>query len=207
MKLKSISELIDESLNRGALWKNIGTLALPSGKLIVCDPFVGFRNLDTLKKPVRKRQNVPVHILKLYMEEWGNKIVFSKIQFRDTPIKHWKLAEYSWSNDFFVDSGLCCYMDEITGKSYVNFVDTFYQNNPSGNIYDDVFAALFKDSIVELEKGANKIGDWLNFTLPNSTNNICMFQSGIGDGTYQSYWGLTESGEIAALVTDFGLVK
>jgi hypothetical protein len=33
-----------------------------------------------------------------------------------------------------------------------------------------------------------------------------MFQSGLGDGTYQSYWGLAESGEIVALITDFGLI-
>jgi hypothetical protein len=167
---------------------------------------VGFRNLDIFKETVPQKEHASVFILKLYTEEWGSKIIFSKIQFQDIPIRQWKLADTLWSTDFFVDSGLCCYMDEFTGRSYIDFVDSFYKNNPSGNIYDDIFASMFKTSFDKHEKGANMMGDWINFTLPNTNNNICMFQSGLGDGTYQSYWGLAESGEIVALITDFGLI-
>jgi hypothetical protein len=48
---------------------------------------------------------------------------------------------------------------------------------------------------------------WAVVTLdPGSGANLVAFESGAGDGSYPSYWGLDEAGLPAALVTDFGLL-
>jgi hypothetical protein len=50
--------------------------------------------------------------------------------------------------------------------------------------------------------------EWAIVTLDPTTGlNVAMFSSGIGDGSYYSYWGCTDDSELVCLTTDFGILK
>jgi hypothetical protein len=109
---------------------------------------------------------------------------------------------------YYVDGGAGCFIDEWTVNWLVAdqkiFAGRRQQITKAGqNDYDSYRAALppalrpigdierrGKTDIIDLETGAN----------------IAQFRSGIGDGCYSSYFGLTERGNAAWLVTDFGLL-
>jgi hypothetical protein len=49
-------------------------------------------------------------------------------------------------------------------------------------------------------------GLWANRRLDRGTGgNLLLFGTALGDGSYPSFWGLTEGGEALWLVTDFFL--
>jgi len=109
-------------------------------------------------------------------------------------------------DDFFgfpVDVGLGCFCDAQTQDLASRFFTEFYQKNTDQNIYDDFFAAQFKENAID--KGdPNDIGDWLNFIVPGSPGlNVIMFHSGYGDGAYPCYWGITDKGNVSSLIVDF----
>ncbi len=203
--IEKYNTLIEKQLSDGAKVLNLGELSLPSGKIIVCDPFVGFRNKEYLhSKGIPKQASVSV--LKVNTKEWGYRYALAQLVFSDEPIVKWGLAKYGWSTNFFVDSGLCCYMDSETCLFYTQFIDSFYAQNPLGNIYDELFAPLFKAN-ADQPDNPHDSGNWINFILPNNQSlNVCMFQSGLGDGHYESFWGYTVNGEIAKLITDFKIL-
>lgn len=68
-------------------------------------------------------------------------------------------------------------------------------------MYDDFFKAYFN-------KNADKYsveGNWVNFTIPKTTHNMVMFQSGKGDGNYKAYWAMGKGNKICRLILDFNL--
>jgi hypothetical protein len=186
----------------------IGTVYLPSGKIIVCDPLV-YYNTEPLKKTVSSG-TYPLKIYIARTEDFGDRYALAKLEFDKSVAVKWMLAYSSYQGKnilgFPVDAGLAGIFDVEAQLEYQKFMKDFYKKNPNGNLYDDFFAAEFKKN-AEHQNDPNDIGNWINFTFPESNHNITMFQSGFGDGLYSCYWGMNKSNNIVSLVVDFELFQ
>jgi hypothetical protein len=189
----------------------IGKLNVPSGQIVICDPLV-YSETPPLNKKV-KPGTYPIKIYIAKTKDSGDRYAIAKLEFSDKKAKKWVMAlraeddinELTDEADYFgfpVDAGLGAFFDYQSGKKYQKFESDFMKSNPEGNLYDDFFAAEFKKNAKD-QNDLSDYGDWINFQLPNSKLNITMFQSGYGDGSYPSYWGIDENGEIVSLVIDF----
>lgn len=189
----------------------IGTVALPTGKIIVCDPLA-----DPKMTPLEKTVPPGTYPVKIYIAstpDSGDRFAIAKLEFSSDKADKWVLAtregedisELNEDGAFFafpVDAGLAGIFDYQAGEDYNRFLDDFIEKNPSGNVYDDFFAAEFKKNAKAPDDPAD-IGDWINFTVPNSELSIIMFHSGYGDGLYPVFWGMTNDNRIVSLVIDF----
>jgi uncharacterized protein DUF4241 len=90
-----------------------------------------------------------------------------------------------------VDSGTSCFVDGATARE----VDRRDSADAKPSLLDVMYQAGF-----EKQRWANLCVD------PETGANLIAFQSGVGDGSYPSYWGLDERGALVALVTDFRIV-
>jgi hypothetical protein len=189
----------------------IGKLNIPTGKIVVCDPLV-LPNTPPFTKTVRPGK-YPVKIYIAKTKQWGDRYAVAKLEFSSKKADKWVLAtqggqdisKLKHEDDFFgfpVDAGLAGFFDYNAGIDYNNFVKNLIVKNPGGDIYDDFLAAEFKKNAKE-PNNPDDAGDWVNFKIPNTNNNMMMFRSGYGDGTYPVYWGMTKDNEVVSLVIDF----
>lgn len=192
-----------------------GDIYLPSGKIVIADPLVYLGEMKPLNIQVAPGK-YPVRICCVEHNDFGIKYAFARINFTNDPVTSWPLAyeegmeedvKQLKENEFFgfpVDAGLACFCDAETQDLYSSFVDQFYKANENTNIYDDYFADLFKKNARD-KTSPDDIGDYLNWCLPKTDHNIIMFQSGLGDGYYPTYWGFNAQGKPASLIIDFEL--
>lgn len=201
----------DEVENTPIELLEIGELNVPSGEIVVCDPLVYSNTLPLSKKVKPGKYPIKIYIAKT--KESGDRYAIAKLEFNENKAEKWVMAlrteddinELTDDADYFgfpVDAGLGGFFDFQAGKEYQKFESDFMKANPDGNIYDDFFASEFKKNAKD-QNNPKDIGDWINFSLPNSELNITMFHSGYGDGMYPSYWGIDKEGEIVSLVIDF----
>lgn len=194
---------------------SLGKVALPTGRVIACDPLVYFHDSSPFNKSVSSG-NYSVTACIAKTEKSGDRFAAVKLDFNNSRPTKWQMAVHN-DNDlvdlkeeeiigFPVDAGLGCFFDLQAQKTFTDLVDDFYSKNPNGNFYDDYLAAEFKKNAFDKDN-PNDIGSWLNFQLPNKPDlNIVMFNSGYGDGLYASYWGTNDKGEICCLVVDFDVL-
>ncbi|WP_207420241.1 DUF4241 domain-containing protein [Desertivirga brevis] len=189
---------------------NLGELTLPTGLIVAGDPLV-MLSPEPFTKPVNPGK-YPVNVVVAKTDSSGNRYALAQLKFSEKKALKWVLALKMNDNisdlakdeylGFPVDAGLACFADKSTVIEYQEFENKFMKEHPGNNIYDDLLATEFKKN-AEVKDDPNDAGDWVNFKIPNSANNIIMFQSGFGDGVYPSYWGITEEGEVASLIIDF----
>jgi hypothetical protein len=190
----------------------LGELSVPSGEIVVCDPLVNYGAVPLTRKV--KPGTYPVTVCIAQTEQGGERIAVAKLEFTKGKAKQWEMAliegqDISVLNEadqyfgFPVDTGLGCFMDAETNSFYDELQDEYPESHEGKDIYDDLIAVEFKKNAKD-QTNPNDIGDWLNFHLPNKPDlNIIMFQSGFGDGSYPSYWGVTENGGVCSLIIDF----
>jgi hypothetical protein len=202
-KMKDLSILFKEENEQWAKIIDVGTLYLPTGYIVISDPFQCCKaiplkiNVADGKYPVR-----------LYLKDMGKKglrVAFASILFSEDPISSWQPALTEYSMDVhFVDSGLSSFMDAETSKNFCELLRDFRSRFPKGNYYDDVLAKEFKATVAEKDSAA--IGDWcLHDPFNNNRNNIPMFASGMGDGQYKAWWGLSGDKPVT-LTIDFNII-
>jgi hypothetical protein len=193
---------------------NLGEVALPTGKIVACDPLVCLD--DTL--PFIETVNPGMYPVIACIADVGKaheRYAIVKLEFSKSRATKWELAvtegqEIGTLNEddayfgFPVDAGLGCFCDLETQKLYNEFEAGYYQRHPDGGgVYSDLLEPKFKENAVDPNDPLDA-GDWLNFYLPNKPElNVIMFHSGWGDGMYPCYWGKTDKGEICSLVVDF----
>ncbi len=198
-----ISEKIQNVLNiELAQWKYLGDLFLEHGGIVVCDPLSDYQSRNRVQRSVPA--NVyPVYVLEVKHPTMGYRFAYAQIILAESDLKKVIHARFGLQNAFFVDSGLACFMDIFSCNKYISFVNDFYTQNPNGNLYDDLLAKYFDANISQ----KTQRGDWVNFTIPGTPNNIIMFQSGLGDGLYKAYWGMGKGNKPCRLVIDFDIER
>lgn len=206
---------LDDEMNSQELVEiHIGDLNLPTGKIIVADPFFSLeqRPFSRTVEP----DKYPVYIYMAEIDPLHHRIAYAKIKFRTEEATKWILAltddlTNEELNDlgedefygFPVESGLACFLDEETNARFVAKMDELQEKNPESNYYDDVLSAEFMEYSGK-NNFSRELGDW-NDHRPDadSDNNVIMFASGWGDGYFPAYWGLNENGDTVELVIDF----
>lgn len=196
--------------------KSLGKLTVSSGKIVVCDPLVDF-GASPLNKSVPVG-SYDVSVLITHLDPWGERYALAKLQIKNTPAVRWENAtEGERTPDdlapgeifgYPVDAGLGCFVDAESFADYNKLKDEITKDDPYGkDMYKDCIRPLLKKNASNPD-GEWSMGKWLNFVIPNTDNhNIILFQSGLGDGFYPSYWGFDATGEICCLVTDFNILE
>jgi hypothetical protein len=178
----------------------LGDLVIKSGQLVAADPF-------TILDVIPFTDQVPLGIFPVdcAIALFGKKrrSAFSRVKFTNNKPARWKMAltaEQDPSSligsQFFgygVDSGVGCFADIEAANLLIDRInrEEEYSNNLSLKLFNKSFHAW----------------SWINeYPDPSKELNVLCFYTGLGDGAYPSYFGLSESGNIVSLITDFGIV-
>jgi hypothetical protein len=188
--------------------KKIGTLHVPTGKIVVCDPLV-----EPESDPIVQEFPIGDFPVYLYYTKDEDTIAFAELRFSETPVDKWQMAlvedqdiDELEENEIFgysVDSSLGCFMDiegqkvmlkhemdlmEKLGEQFISYYDNYIDNLLFGPNAESEFYCTIKP-------------------LENNQNNVIAFQAGIGEGFYASYIGYDKSGKPVKLVTDFNILN
>lgn len=206
---------LDDEMNAQELVEiHIGDVNLPTGRIIVSDPFFSMEQ-QPFSRTVEP-DKYPVYVYMTEIDDQHHRIAYAKIKFRTEEATKWILAltddltkeelDELDEDEFYgfpVESGLACFLDEETNAEFTARIDELQEKNPEANYYDEALAEEFKEYSGK-NKFSRELGDW-NDHKPNkeSDNNVIMFASGWGDGYYPAYWGFNENGDTIELVIDF----
>lgn len=180
---------------------SLGELALPTGQVVACDPFVVSKN----EKPFTVRVppgRYPVSVNVARFDSDDQRVAYSILRLRDAAPVRWEMAllpdqrveelKEGRIHGYGVDSGTGCFMDVEAAR--ILAVGSNWENEHHGDLEEGM-----KQTYVYTWA-------WLNTVLTPATGvNVVAFSSGYGDGEYPSYWGYDANGEVACLVTDFGV--
>lgn len=179
----------------------IGELAIPTGQIIACDPFVFAA--DVLPFAVQASPGRYPVVLSVASIRDDQRVAYAKLEFRNTPSVRWELAllpgqqSSSLKDDeifcYPVDSGTGCFMDKYTAELLVKLSDQ------DENYVQGLMEKMSKTYV--------DTWDWVDECLDGETGaNVITFKSGWGDGCYASYFGYDEDGNITNLITDFAVL-
>jgi len=160
----------------------VGRLNVTSGRLVATDPLV---NIE--RKPFSRSIPPGKYPVFLTIDKAEQAIAFALLKLGEGRPIRWEKAEPG--PGYFVDAGVGCFADAATG----DLIRAKQARSPE----DWLFAAM---KPVGPGEGVNVCVD------PASGANLIAFHSGIGDGTYPSYFGFDAAGAAVALVTDFEIV-
>lgn len=195
---------------------NCGSLEVPSGRLVVCDPFAAmspggnnYIQIPPGKYPVKVTlADVSEHLDQSHLREAYATVVVSE----ESEVRrsfHHLLPEGEAVPDgldaeeyigFPVDSGTACFVDDTVIASGMPNPDTWYETVFDNGSNDSWFYRM--DNPNEIREGI------ANIVLPKAKNgeNIVIIHSGWGDGVYPVIVGYDAYGKIARVHIDFLVV-
>lgn len=169
----------------------IGDLRVPSGRILVGDPFTtSFESPGTPLTLEAPTGVFPVEVAVARFDNGDARVACARVRF--DPAVHaqrWEVAAFEGQEPPFddkipgygVDAGMACFFDE-EARSAVDEATT-----------DAWLAATEK----------NEVNTWTWHVADIGKANVVMCSSGWGDGFYASWWGFDAAGRIVELVTDF----
>ena len=174
----------------------IADLILLTGQLVACDPLVApERQPFTLRLPCGA---FPV-TLSVAQVGTDQRVAFASVRFSPADPTRWELLTLNGQDPatlkpdeifgYPVDAGTGCFMDASTGAKLVERMEE----------QED----YFEDLIAEMQKTYVHTWSWLDARF--GEGNMVAFSTGYGDGLYASYAGRDQNGEVAVVVTDFGV--
>lgn len=186
----------------------IGTVDIPSGKVIVSDPLahlIGKRIAAPILEKEIPKGSYPVEVSLFRGGQLGIRICTVRLKIKETAAVRYELAEATpetalMVSAFPVDSGMMCFIDADGAEDYRRFDDEWWAEHPGGNRFTDYFKALFAESYERLPDYQRKDGDFIEWTNPENGERIIMVASGIGcHNFYRRFWGYDEDDEICEL--------
>ena len=184
--------------------RKVGSLRLRSGRIVACDPLVFPEWSPFSKKVAAGRYPVYASIAMFGSgKETDERIVCAMLRFGQRVPTRWEMAlqptqkaKNLKEDEFFgypVDAGVGCFMDATTAKALRNETDKDEDH------YELIIDAMNENYV--------HTRDWVDFAVGGDRDqNIVVFSSGMGDGSYPSYWGYDRDGGLARLVTDFQIL-
>jgi hypothetical protein len=158
-----------------------GYLALPTGRIVVSDPF-----LDPWSEPFSAR--VPPGSYPVLLSVIRGNTALVMVSFRNDPPVSWQPAD---PPAFGVDSATGCLMDQKVCR--------FLRKKAEVDKYER-YCRGFRDALDETD------GLWADCCIdPASGANVVLFRTWGGDGHFRSYFGYAAGGAVACLVTDMYL--
>jgi hypothetical protein len=174
----------------------LGELVVPTGYIVACDPFVcSYAAPFTFKVPCGSH---PVELSIAAFANNDQRVAFARIRFRDSRSFRWEMAlvgdqdptklEEGYFFGYPVDSGTGCFMDAESARAFNKCLE------------NEEFVNFMMS---EMEKTYVSTWDWASFTFDQTSGNLFTFHSGLGDGSYPSYFGFDENDQVTELITDF----
>ena len=176
-----------------------GVLALPSGRLVACDPFLFSGAAEAFELPLP----IGRYPVTLVVAKWKDdqRIAFARLDLGGQAPVDWHLMTIAGqdlttlgSDEIFgypVDAGTGCFAD----AQALQALDRLMGSDP------DYWERLSN----EMQKTYVHTWSWVNWPLTGDLN-VVAFSSGVGDGVYATYAGIADDGQIVAVVTDFGVL-
>jgi len=194
-----------------------GELCMPSGKLVVCDPFADMRrngNASVRTPSGRFPVRVTVADVSPKQDRSDLREAYTTLVLRDEPESHRRGLALLQAGEpiplmnadefigFRVDSGTACFVDEAAlqrgmPENESSWLSQLFENERP----DSWFKRM--DSAAHLRPGL------ANIPLPLATDgsNLVLFHSGWGDGIYPVVGGYASDGTLVRVHVDFGVVR
>lgn len=191
---------------------NVGTVDLPSGKVVVSDPlcYLAMGICCPVLKESVPAGSYPAEVAVAKSRDVGIRMCTARLKIKPEPAVYYSVAESVEGNSvmltgwimsgFPVETGVMSFCDAEGAKEFKRFADRWQSENPEKNIYDDHFAGFFAESAAKYPDHQNEKGDFTEWRNPVGGKRMVMISSGLGDGFYQCYWGYDELGDICELV-------
>jgi hypothetical protein len=197
--LELLTGLIDEepaSSNSQTLRRvPAGTLHLPTGRLVACDPQALSGDEEPFILAIAP-DDYPVTLL-LAKDDDSEWVAAAQIHFRQEPAVRWEAARTPEDGDletfgYGVDHGTGCFVDASFLPKAVQLRDS-----------DEEYA----DTLVGIEAAPDSNSVHAEITLKGKPRgNLIAFSTGTGSGLYPSFFGIGEDGAPVCLVTDFEVI-
>lgn len=177
---------------------DVGTYTAHDDTWFVADPFYLSKDFSCPLRQPGARKAVHARLVLAKMGDWGQRVAMAQLDFGDPTqtVDTWQLAltteEGAIAEFFKVDHGLACIADTRAAKAFIAQERTFFEQTPTGDFYHDVMAQQLPED-----------ADWCLYTVDDST--LFITSTGLGDGLYSCYWGLTAAGQRIQLTIDFQL--
>lgn len=157
--------------------RELGSLQLPTGRLVVCDPFTS--NFDSVLSEPTPIGTFPVEVA---LAKFGTdeRVACARVRFSSAPAVRWERDGAA----FAVGAGTACFLDASAGF-------------PTEDAMVDAWIAGCN---------ATQVETWSWHAGPLGEANVVMFSSGFGDGAYVSYRGFDAEGQVVEIVTDFDVL-
>ncbi len=191
---------------------NIGKTDFPTGEVVLADPiaYLGTKYQTVLE------QKLPIGSYDIELARGnfpmaGLRTIAARIIVNNNKAVRYELALPKGSGEedkenalsvFGVDTGLASFSDLFTADTYYSFRADWHSNNPDKNIYNDYFGEKFSETQRKYPELGQR-GDFIEWTLPNTSLKMTLFSSGMGDGIYTGYFGYDENNEVCQLVVPF----
>jgi hypothetical protein len=197
----------------------IGTVSLPSGEIIVCDPLVCLSETPPYFKTVPAGEYAVV--LAVLAPDDGDcaRYAAARVRFSDTEAVRYeealtgsetlsKVNEAGEGFGFCVDAGMACICDAKARAAYLVFEkDWESRAEENDDLYGDYFEGLLIANAEAHPKYQRDGGDWLNWQIPGTDYRIPIFASGFGDGVYPVWFGFDADDNICSLVVQLIDIK
>lgn len=179
--------------------REIGSILLPTGHIVACDPFTEIHT-----RAFQRTVEPDAYAVFLAIANYGidQRVAAAMILFAvDVRPVHWEFAIEADSDPepnfgYIVDSAKGCFMD-------LKLARRLYRQAESGRL--DRYQRRIESQLVENDRWPT--WSWANVRVTTEPEtNIVGFTTGIGDGTYPSFFGLDNAGHAICLITDFGLL-
>ncbi len=160
--------------------RDAGAIVLPSGAIVACDP-----QCDLAQPPLKLRVAPGAYPIFLALTDGHVAVVM--VRFRDGAPQRWVPSKPA---RFSVDSGTGCLMDAKTARMLTRRLN-------EGKW--DRYSKRIDDALAEND-------GWANVCLNQASRaNIVVFRTYGGDGTFATFFGYSETGELICSVTDMFL--
>lgn len=181
--------------------REAGSVLVPSGGIVACDPLVNPETPSfTVQVPPGR---YPIVLSLARMDSGDERVALAMLRVSSQAPRRWEAAVLPGQDpgklgedEFYgygVDAGLGCFMSSEASQALVGKMQE----------HEDYFEEILE----AVEKNYIHTRNWVEWPLDESSGlNMVIFSSGMGDGAYGSYWGYDEAGQVACLVTDFGLL-
>ncbi|MEC5325590.1 DUF4241 domain-containing protein [Aurantimonas sp. A3-2-R12] len=191
-----LTSLFPSALARRRITRfEVCVLQCPTGRILACDPIVDPQTAPCFVHNIRPGR-YPAYVYLYDHREYVSlgTVVMAELRFGRRRVETWQLARFedtgSYARDgYSVDSAKGCFCDAALRP----FLDLSEASN-------DQIDAMLEDLFCCSPYGEQCFDE-------QSGMNAAVFDSGDGDGTYRSYWGMDATGSIARLVTSFGIME
>jgi hypothetical protein len=201
--MTTLEERLDRAVSAGGELLEVGTVAFPTGAITASDPYFASSARPFERRVARGAY--PLELGRIRMQTLGMRTAFARLRLRpgvEVVRNEPATAGPEGWDAYPVDSGLGSFMDDEARVQFLAAMDRFEAATQGANYHRDVLAP----DLAQSAPGPGRPGIWAIHRPPATDVEIAIFRSGLGDGSYTSYWGLDETGEPVTLVTDFDLV-